>query len=366
MMGKDLGKQAAKPSRHGGDVYRNQNVELDFSVNLNPLGMPVFVREAAEKSITFCERYPDSECGRLKELAAKAYAMPKKRILFGNGAADLIFRIVRAKRPKRAVLLAPSFLEYEAALKSEGASVDFFYLKEEAGFQLPVGEYLDFLSRVKPELVFLCNPSNPVGNVIGREGLEQILSFCGSVGIFCVVDECFLEFLENGEELSCAADVRAGNRMVFVLQAATKTFAMAGLRLGYGFLADEPLKRSMEAGCQPWNLSVPAQEAGCAAFGPERAGFLRETRQVVRRERGRLADALGRAGFHVYPSSANFLLFRDTAGNPDGALYEYCLRQGILIRPCGNYEGLDGSYYRVCVGNPEANQKLIEVLERYL
>jgi len=352
--------------RHGGDVYRNRNVELDFSINLNPLGMPDFIRQAAVDSLRFCERYPDSECARLRAYAAREYAVPEQTILFGNGASDLIFRIVRAKRPKRAAVLAPSFLEYEAALKSVGAEICFFYLKEELGFLLPVEEYLDFLSRTKPDLVFLCNPDNPGGNGTGPEAMERILDFCGKAGVLAVVDECFLDFLADGEEMSCLGRIRNGHGGLFILQALTKSFSMAGLRLGYGFVADRELAAVMKEGCQPWSVSIPAQAAGCAAFGPGRKEFLKETREAVRREREVLSAALLSHGFKVYGSKANFLFFRDVSGKDEGALYEFFLDHGILIRSCMNYEGLNGFYYRICVRDHASNQKLIDILDGYL
>lgn len=345
---------------HGGDVYRNPNIKYDFSINVNPLGMPDFVKRAAVEGVYQSFRYPDSECGRLKALAAAHYRVPEKNLVFGNGAAELIFGIVRAVEPKRAVLLAPSFTEYEKALKAAGSEICFFYLKGEDGFLLPTEKYLEFLERKKPDMIFLCNPANPVGNTVGRAEMEKILNFCRKQEIFVVVDECFLDFLENGSSLSVSGMACAGYENLFVLQALTKSFAMAGLRLGYGFLSNEELLKRLRTSIQPWNVSIPAQEAGCAAFGPEREEYLGKTRKLLGAERGYLKKGLQSAGFQVFSSDANFLLFKDKNEAGERALYEFFLSRGILIRCCGDFKSLDGRYYRVCVKQHEENRRLLE------
>lgn len=351
---------------HGGDIYKNKNVELDFSINVNPLGMPDFVRQAAMDSIAVSARYPDSRCGNLRKAAADHYGVPEEQLIFGNGAAELLFRLVLNKKPGSAALLAPSFLEYETALKTVGADIHFFYLREEEDFRIPVEKYLDFLREKKPEMIFLCNPSNPTGTVTDAVSLKRILDFCGEQGIFAVVDECFVDFLDEAGTVTCLPEVKAGNNGLFILQAFTKSFAAAGLRAGYGFCSDRTLLEAMEASWQPWSVSIPAQAAGEASFGVERNQFLEETRSFLRRERAYLADGLRELHFTVYPSKANFLFFKDFKPEPESNLYGYCLERGILIRSCANYEGLDSRFYRVCVRSHEDNYHLLNIIRDYL
>lgn len=352
---------------HGGDIYQNRPVTLDFSINVNPLGMPDFVKKAAMESLEESFRYPDSRCGRLRSAAAAHSGVSEAGLIFGNGAAELLFRLVLVKRPKRAVLLAPSFSEYEAALKTVGAKIHFFYLKEEASFGLPVSEYLDFLEKQKPDMIFLCNPANPTGAVLERAAMDRILAFCESRGIFAVVDECFMDFLEKPEDRSSMPWIREGKgENLFLLQAFTKSFAMAGLRAGYGFSGDEGLLRRMEESWQPWSVSIPAQAAALSTFGKEREPFLRETRTLLKEERPLLSEGLQSLGFTVFPSAANFLLFKDGKPEAESRLYEYCLEHGVLIRACGNYEGLDKRFYRVCIRGHEDNDYLLNIMNGYL
>ncbi|MFR8166383.1 MAG: aminotransferase class I/II-fold pyridoxal phosphate-dependent enzyme [Enterocloster sp.] len=177
-----------------------------------------------------------------------------------------------------------------------------------------------------------------------------------------MVDECFLDLAEEDERDSVLDLVRAGEKKVFLLKAFTKSFAMAGLRLGYGFLADGELRLKMQSQSQPWNVSIPAQEAGCAAFGAEREPYLREARKLISREREYLREGLQRLGFYVFPSEANFLLFKRTDRGDGGELYESLLSRGILIRRCGDYQGLSGDHYRICVKKREENRAFLENL----
>ena len=187
---------------HGGDVYRNRNVELDFSINVNPLGMPNFVWEAAMKSIALSTRYPDSTCGALRARMSELTGIPGEMMIFGNGAAELIFRLVQTLCPKKAAIPAPSFMEYETALKACGTEVSFFYLKESESFFLNISEYLEFLKKERPDMIFLCTPANPTGAMMRKADLLKILNYCKRAGIVAVIDECFIEFLKWGNVIS--------------------------------------------------------------------------------------------------------------------------------------------------------------------
>lgn len=161
--------------QHGGDIYTNQ-VELDYSANLNPLGLPEGVRTAYIRAADRCSVYPDSRCLALRSKLAAFHRIDRENVICGNGAAELIFLIVHARRPKRALLIAPSFLEYEQALKNGGCEISWFDLKEEEGFALSVPELTAYVKREaaagqRPDMVFLCNPNNPTGLAVERAEL---------------------------------------------------------------------------------------------------------------------------------------------------------------------------------------------------
>ena len=339
--------------QHGGDIYTNQ-VELDYSANLNPLGLPEGVRNAYIGAADCCSVYPDSRCQALRTKLADYHRIGREAVLCGNGAAELIFLIVQAKRPKRALLIAPSFLEYEQALKAAGCGLSWFDLKEEEDFALSVPELLAHLKEAeaagqRPDILFLCNPNNPTGFAVEREALIPLLEYCEECGIVCVVDECFIEFLDEPERFSVMKELRSGRfRRLFILKAFTKLYAMAGLRLGYGISLDRELLEAMDGCRQPWSVSGPAQSAGEAALGETE--YVNRARELVKRER-------------------SWLFFRDPAQararTPESrSLYDACLKNGVLIRSCANYRGLDGRFYRICVKDRANNETFIRVLKK--
>ena len=342
---------------HGGDIYRNPNIRYDFSVNTNPLGMPAAVQKALAESIPRFGQYPDPRCQELTGCLADFEGIPAPHILVTNGAADLIFRLCLAVKPKKALLAAPSFSEYEKALRDAGSEVVYHPLREETGFVLQE----DYLSRLTPEveMLFLCNPNNPSGRLIAPELLKRILDVCKKQSILAVVDECFMDFTEEPAAYTAKPFLPDYENLV-VIKAFTKTFAMAGLRLGYGLFGSRALMEKVQAFGQSWSVSFPAQVAGSAALESCQE-YLRQTTGMISQERAFLDAELSKCGFKVYPSQANFILFQGQAG-----LDKLLLGKGILIRSCGNFIGLIESYFRIAVRTREENLALLGAVKEVL
>ena len=342
-----------KKHEHGGNVYRYQNC-IDFSANCNPLGTPDAVRQAVIQSLDHVSDYPQPGCESLRTAIAAYEKMEAEDIICGNGAAELIFSLCRALKPGRALVPAPTFAEYEQALESVGCVTGYYMLQEKEDFQLSEA----FLEALQPELdlVFLCNPNNPTGILTERELLLQILNRCREYGIFLVVDECFLDFVREPEAYTLKAWLSEYPNL-FLLKAFTKRYAMAGIRLGYGLCKNHGLLCRMEQMTQPWNVSGMAQAAGIAALQEE--AYVEAGRQLIFCEKEFLVNQMKNLGFKVYPSQANYLFFR----GPE-QLFENCLGQGILIRDCSNYPGLEKGYFRIAVKQREENEKLIEAFQK--
>lgn len=338
-------------NRHGGDIYGG--IALDFSANVSPLGTPRSVTDAIERALPELYRYPDPYCRTLVQTISEYEGVPKNFVLCGNGASELIYAYCGAVRPKRAMELAPTFSEYSLALRRTGCEIVRYALDQNENFDLRK-DFLPFLAREKIDALFLCNPNNPTGRLIADDLLEEILRICREKNIALFVDECFLSLSDGGVDLTPSL---SDFPQLFILKAFTKSFGMAGLRLGYGLSADEALLRKMSAAVPPWNVSTLAQAAGVAALGD--AEFLERNRAVIRAERPRLEERLRELGFWVCPSQANYILFRGEAG-----LADRLRERGAAIRDCANFEGLGPGWYRAAVRLREENDALLDAMRR--
>lgn len=337
---------------HGGDIYKHKNM-IDFSANINPLGLPRGVKMALLESIDKVIHYPDVQCEKLTEKLAEKYGIKKEYIFCGNGAADIIFAATVALKPRKSLILAPTFAEYEQALSAIGSKIYCYKLKEENGFQVKE----DFLKSITKDLdmIFLCNPNNPTGEVIPKSLLMKIIEKCHKNSVILVIDECFNSFLEQGEKISVIKEVERFDNLI-VVNAFTKLYAMPGIRLGFGAISNERIHGFINKSTQPWNVSLLAQEAGIAAL--DEKDYVAKTRKLIETERKYLIEEIGNSGYQVYGSKANYIFFKGETG-----LFEKCLSHDILIRDCSNYRGLEDGYYRIAVRTHEENKKLIETLQ---
>jgi threonine-phosphate decarboxylase len=338
---------------HGGDIYANPGVTLDFSVNTNPLGMPPEVRQALVSRVDEFSLYPDPKCRELCAAIASRENVPADWVLCGNGAADLIYRLCYAVKPREALVCAPTFSEYERALSQSGCRVSRYVLTEENGFALTEG-VLEYLTP-GVDILFLCHPNNPTGRLIPRDLLERILDRARQIGAIAVADECFLDFTDGESSKSYLWETPG----LVVLKAFTKIYAMAGLRLGYMLTSGKTLLEKANAASQCWSVSTPAQIAGAAALG--HADWARETRLLIAEERAFLSGELTKLGVRVFQSDANYLLLRC-----EKPLYEPLLAKGIMIRRCGNFIGLDTSYYRIAVKTRPENERFSKTLHEVI
>ena len=340
---------------HGGDIYRN-DVELDFSVNINSKGIPDRVKEALKDAIEKCTCYPDIQAERLKKAIAQMNRIDEQTLVFGNGASELFLALIRALKPKKALIPVPSFYGYEKALASSQCETIYYEMKEEENFCL-TERFLEQLTD-KVDVLFLTNPNNPVGNCVDRVLLEKIIQRCNRNNITVILDECFIEFTEEGQEGSFMHKTKRYPNVI-VVRAFTKIFSIPGVRLGYLICQDHQLKKKILDQLPEWNLSVFAQEAGYAAT--KETEFIKETISATKKEREYLIKELKSLGIKVYEGRANFLLLY-TEEN----LAEKLLEKKILIRDCSNFRGLKKGFYRIAVKKREENIILIKEIKKIM
>ncbi len=337
---------------------------LDFSSNVNPLGPPASVLEAAHEALRDIARYPEPQGDNLKVVLSSYLGVDTSGLMLGNGSSELIHLLCRVCRPGRVAIVAPAFGEYERAAAAAGAELSLFILEADDGFGVDPEEIA--VTAAAAGITFFCNPASPHGRLYKREELLPALAACRAQGSLLVVDESFLGFCSPDEILSSTLLPEASAGGLVVISTLTKLFALAGLR-GPGYCITHPeLALRLEAAAAPWRVNVVAAAAAHAALAA--TSYTEKTRAIIPAWRAELRAALEALEiFRIFPSRANFLLLCSLApGLPAGALADALGHRGILVRNCRNFTGLDDRYLRVAVRPPEESGELARELKKVI
>lgn len=345
---------------HGGDIY-DKDVRLDFSVNINPRGMPEAVLQAALSGVKDSTTYPDVKNTRLRELISACWSVPEDALFFGNGTAELMMTAVQAVPSDVYILPVPSFQEYERAAGSVSGEIHWIPLSEEKEFLLGEEErdrILDAAEKTRREqktaTILLGNPNNPTGQCVPREILAELAEYSEKKNVRLIVDESFLPFVPDSKERSLIQKAW-GSEQILVLCSMTKIYAIPGLRAGVMISGNDTLLQQSRERTQPWRLSLPAQRAMEAAV--QETDWIRKTIELIEKERIYLRQELSHGlARKVISGEAPFFLLAPEP--PD--LKEQLLREGILIRDCRNFRELHGDFVRIGIRTHEENTRLIE------
>ncbi|MFZ5997122.1 MAG: threonine-phosphate decarboxylase CobD [Nitrospirota bacterium] len=348
---------------HGGNIYRaarelevpEQKI-LDFSASINPLGVPQSVAAAIRKHIRYLYHYPDPDAGQLAARIGKKYGINHESIICGNGSTELIHLVARALKSAHAVIPAPTFCEYERAVKlqyrEKKITIRHPLLDGSNSFDINPDHFINAMEGCT--LAFLCNPNNPTGRLIERKTILGIADAARALQCHLVVDEAFIDFVPGQ---SIIKEVET-NPYLIVLRSMTKFYALSGLRLGFGVFPlslVETVKRHKE----PWTVSTLAQRAGIAAL--DDAAYKKETLKVIREEKKFIERELKRLQITYIPSAANYYLLRIEHAS---TIVRLLRQRGILVRDCSNFVGIAGSYIRIAVRSHKENRRLLKELAR--
>jgi adenosylcobyric acid synthase len=350
--------------RHGGNLRKIALASgkpageiLDFSANINPLGPPEGFRPLISARTGDLVHYPDPECTDLVAAFSVRYGVSPEEILMGNGSTELLFLLPQILGKGRALIPVPAYLDYARAAELAGLAVEPLPLREEAGFAPDLAAIEAKLTG--DEILFLGRPNNPTGRMIPAAALRESAARHPETAF--VIDEAFADFAPEAESL--IASGRPGN--IIILKSLTKFYAMPGLRLG-GVVATPEQIRRLRGRMPPWSVNTLAQAAGAA--GLRDRAYAEETLRFVRDRREELVAALGRLpGLTVYPGAANFLLLRSDHGKLDAPEIAWSLlSDGIAVRDCSNFTGLDRRFFRIAVRTAAENDRLLRALQKAL
>ncbi|WP_425060755.1 Threonine-phosphate decarboxylase [Sporomusa carbonis] len=354
---------------HGGNVHAwarehggSLTSILDYSANINPLGLADSVREAITQAMDHVIHYPDARAVALKAAISNYYQVDVEQITAGNGAVELLYVLTNTLRPKRVLIPAPAFSEYERAARAAGAEIEYAYLLPENNFAVDVSLITRRFNAV--DMVFIGNPNNPTGTLLTNRQLECVLAEARKTGVMVVVDESFMDFIVGDQAYTCRPLLKQYNNLV-VLHSLTKFYAIPGLRLGFALCAPELADR-LHAAKDPWNVNLLAQAAGVAALADKE--YQLRGRELINLEKNLLYASLKTLpGLKPFSPSVNYILIDISGtGRTAGMLRQQLGQHNILIRDCGNYPGLSPYYMRVAVKLPGQNKILLNVLDQVL
>lgn len=353
-------------SEHGGNIVEtglrlgiDPALLLDFSANINPLGLPERIAALIADNLSVIERYPDVEYRHLHQALASANRCGYDQVIAGNGETELIYGLVRALKPRRAMLLVPGFAEYRRALRQQGCEIIEHRLDEDSDFQV-TPRLLDAVREQKPDCLFIATPNNPTGQMPDAALLNALTDLCESMQVALIVDEAFIDFIPQGSALAARLP---DARFLYLLRSLTKFFALPGLRLGYLLSSNVTTIRTLKATREPWSVNALAALAGEHLLTDE--AYIARSHAFFARERAGLFQAMSQfAQLKVWRPAANFIFFRCL--RPGLHLQDALLTRHILIRHCENYPGLDNTYYRVAVRSGRENERLIAALAEVL
>ena len=351
---------------HGGNLGRamekyslSLDEIIDFSANINPLGFSSKIREAIIKNLDRLSHYPDPECKEAKKEISAYFKIDYENIILGNGSTELIYLIVQTLKPKKVLIPAPTFCEYERALNNNNVSINFYKLKEKQEYLVSMDEIIPQLAGI--DLVFLCNPNNPIGTFLPKKEMLTLVKEVQKRKIFLVLDEAFIDLYE---EDSLIKEVKNYDHLI-ILRSLTKFYGLPGLRIGFAASSPKLIKK-LEAQKIPWSVNCLAQIAVREMLRDER--FISKSKSFLLEEKEFFYQELSNIeGLKVHKPSANFIFIKLLGNISPEQLMEQLAKKGILIRDCSNFRGLEkGNFIRVAVRTRKENIKLLKEIKLIL
>jgi len=354
--------------QHGGDldaIERNygipKNEIKDFSGNINPLGFPKASEKALAENLSIISTYPDKKYTSLRQAIAKYTGAATEHIVVGNGSTELISTFIQTIHAQKSIIIGPSYSEYEREVTLCGGSFSYFPLKEKNNFCIDLPALLNALTKDIGMLV-ICNPNNPTGSAFTSTQLEAVLHHCKKIGASVMVDETYIEFSDNLNEI-CAIPLVAEYDNLFVVRGTSKFFAAPGIRLGYGVSSSQNFLDRLKTNQDPWSVNSLAAFAGEKIFADTE--FHTTTQRLISNERKKaFAELSTWNNIKAFPSSANFILLKLLTDKITAAeLFEILIQKKMLIRDASSFTFLDKKYLRFCILSPEDNASLLKELK---
>lgn len=362
---------AAKEHFHGSDlekieqIYKIRKEEIiQFGANVNPLGLSEHFKSELSKNLDVICSYPDREYLALRQDIAAYCHTDYSFCIVGNGSTELIAQSIQSLRPKKAMVIAPSYSEYENELKKAGSEITYFPLSEEDDFRLKTQKLFHALGK-DCDLLICCNPNNPTSGFIPISDMKEILEYGRNENITVIVDETYAEFTEDIRQVSAIPLVKEYENLI-VLRGISKFYAAPGLRLGYAITSNKKTREEIVKALNPWSVNSVAATAAGILFRDE--DFIRKTKKLIADERRFCVEELNQIkGLKVFSPSANFVLVKITDENRHSdELFDFCIRKKLMIRDCATFPYLNEQFFRFCFMKHEENILLLQAIKEFM
>ncbi len=357
-----MGNGPIEKFQHGGNIYGNDAPKggwLDFSANINPFGVPEYVKKAIISNIDFLEHYPEPDSMELCKAIGKHYGIPVSGIIPGNGATELLYIFFQCIKPKRVVIPVPSFSEYERAAAGAKIPVKYFHLSPADSFKIDFEKLKSILK--SGDCVAIGNPDNPTGRLIPKDIMLDFINFAREKNILILIDESFMDFVAESEKYSILQEAVQDDH-VFVIHSLTKFYAVPGLRLGFGAGLIKLIEK-LKIGRDVWNVNSLAQKAGEAALS-DRAYQEKTLNWILREKEEFYKKIKENQGLQPLHPTVNYMLIDiSKTGMKAFEAVKKMRDRGILIRDCSNYPGLENlSYIRIAIRDEKSNDIVAKAL----
>ncbi len=354
---------------HGGNlsliqkIYNiNKNEIIDFSDNINPLGASSKLKENISTIYDILNIYPDENYTNLRQCISKYTNCEPKNIVVGNGATELISAYIKAIAPTNALLILPTYSEYEHELKKVKSHIIHFDVLEDDSFKLNVDMLLSAITSDIDLLVF-CNPNNPTGYLTSIQDVKRILTHCKKTNTAVLLDETYVEFSKENKGATTLVETFDN---LFVIRGTSKFFAISGLRLGYALSSSKTILQDVKTELVPWNVNIVADYLGQLVFSDE--DFIKSSIDLCTEEYVKYKNYFDKLDcIHMFESDTNFILFKIQCEDFNAKeVFDFMIKHNILIRNLSNAKNLSEKYFRICIQTPEHNDLFLRQFDAFL
>ena len=356
---------------HGSDLEKIEAVYgikkeeiINFAANVNPLGFSKKAANVLADDLSIISRYPDPAYTKLKNAISSYTNADSDNIILGNGVTELLSLFLTIIDPLKAVIIGPTYSEYEKDLERLGCEICHIDALETNDFILTAD---DIINQTPPDtdLVILCNPNNPTSGALRRPELIKLAQAYQETGTYLMIDETYVEFSKDSDEISSAALTNQFDHLL-VLRGTSKFFATPGLRLGYALTKNAELLASAKAMQDPWNINSVAETVGSVMFTDKE--YIHLVQKTMEEEKVYVCDALAKIdGMKIFPANGNIVLAKLPNGSlTSDELFDILIRQGLMIRSCTSFQPLGNRFIRICFMSHDDNVKLINAIKSAL